>query len=451
MNQADKFIISAANHDLKYFTMSMVPGYMLAAHNRLICEKLMDLEAGRIKRLMINCPPRAGKSLLSSQLFPAWFLGRNPDRNVICSTYGQDLADLFGRAVRNTLQDERYQAIFPSSRISADSASVKKFATTEGGMYTAVGVNGPLTGVGGDLILIDDPTKNRADANSKLLRTKITDWFKSTLYTRLSPEGRICLIQTRWHQEDLTGYLLANEPDKWEVINIPAINDEGESYWPERWSVDKLNNIRETIGTYEFTSLYQQKPVPKENTMFQRSWFETVAAVPQNAKRVRYWDRAATAKKDGNDPDWTVGLKMAKDDDGVLYIEDIRRFRASSLEVQKAINNTASQDGFKTTIGLEQDPGQAGKSEVEYLIRQLQGFIARPYKVIKDKITRAQAVTAQAEAGNIKILRGTWNEDFLDELEMFPFGSHDDQIDTLSGAFNMLVTSGLDYSLFTKM
>jgi len=142
---------------------------------------------------------------------------------------------------------------------------------------------------------------------------------------------------------------------------------------------------------------------------------------------------------------------MAKDKDGILYVENIVRFRGSSLDVEKAIVNTAAQDGFKCKIGLEQDPGQAGKMEVEYLIRKLQGFIVSSHKVTKDKVTRASPVASQAEAGNIKVLRGDWNAAFFEELEMFPFGAKDDMIDGLSGSFGMLVTQGLDYSLFTRM
>lgn len=181
---------------------------------------------------------------------------------------------------------------------------------------------------------------------------------------------------------------------------------------------------------------------PTAGMFFQRSYFERVKAVPKgNRTAVRYWDRASTKETGSNDPDWTVGLKLEKDINGIFYITDIVRIRESPLGVQTAIKNTATQDGYSVKIGIEQDPGQAGVSEADYLVRQLSGFQVSTHKVQKDKVTRALPVSSQAEANNIKMLEGRWNEDFLRESENFPEGSHDDQIDALSGAFNMMVES----------
>lgn len=176
---------------------------------------------------------------------------------------------------------------------------------------------------------------------------------------------------------------------------------------------------------------------PSAGMFFQRHYFEVINVLPKNLRFVRYWDRAATRKTETNDPDFTVGLKMARDDSGLLYVVDVVRLQESPLGVQTAIKNTASQDGQLCRIGIEQDPGQAGVSEVDLLIRMLMGYTAEPFKVTKDKITRASPVSAQAEAGNIKVLRAPWNEDFFRELENFPEGSHDDIVDALSGAFFM--------------
>jgi predicted phage terminase large subunit-like protein len=450
MHYKDKFVISAAREYLKAFTLTMHPDFSFAWHNRLICSKLMEVEAGNLKHLMINIAPRAGKSLLSSQLFPAWFLGRNPTKHVICATYGQELADDFGRKVRNMLREDAYKIIFPKSVLAEDSASIRKFSLKAGGSYYAVGAGGALSGKGASCLIIDDTLRNRADANSPTIRKNIIDWYKSTAYTRLEPNGSVIILNTRWHEDDLCGNLLANEPEKWEVINIPAINEEGNSYWPERWSLERLEEIKQSIGSYEWSALYQQSPAPAGGGLFQRHWFELVNAIPHDATRVRYWDRAATVATKGSDPDYTVGLKLAKDKHGVMYIEDIVRIRASSLEVQKAIVNTAIADGKSCKIGLEQDPGQAGKSEVEYLTRQLQGFIVSSHRVSKDKVTRAMPASAQAEAGNIKVLKAKWNQEFFDEVCVFPQGLHDDIVDSLSGSFDMLANHGLDYRKFAR-
>jgi len=190
---------------------------------------------------------------------------------------------------------------------------------------------------------------------------------------------------------------------------------------------------------------------PSAGMFFKRSYFTVIDILPKGLTFVRYWDRAATKKTEINDPDFTVGIKLAKDKNGVFYVVDIVRLQESPLQVQNAIKNMAIQDESTTRIGIEQDPGQAGVSEVDLLIRLLSGFIVKPYKVQKDKITRASPVSAQAEAGNIRVLRAPWNEDFFRELENFPEGSHDDIVDALSGAFLMHTESNYNLQSLSKM
>lgn len=190
---------------------------------------------------------------------------------------------------------------------------------------------------------------------------------------------------------------------------------------------------------------------PTSGMFFQRSFFEVVNAAPKNTKKVRYWDRAATKKTESNDPDYTVGLKLEKDQNGILYITDLVRFQDTPLKVQTTIKNTATQDGFNVRIGIEQDPGQAGVSEADYLIRSLSGFPVKAYKATKDKITRSLPVSSQAEAGNIKVVRANWNEDFFKELENFPDSSHDDIIDSLSGAFLMFTEEKYDLNALNSL
>jgi predicted phage terminase large subunit-like protein len=184
---------------------------------------------------------------------------------------------------------------------------------------------------------------------------------------------------------------------------------------------------------------------PTAGMFFQRSFFEVVKAVPKGGlKAVRYWDRAATKKTEGNDPDYTVGIRLEKDKNNILYVTDMVRIQQSPLGVQSAIKNTASQDGASVRIGIEQDPGQAGVSEADYLVRMLQGYNVKTVKATQDKVTRALPASSQAEAGNIKILQAPWNEDFFRELENFPEGAHDDIVDALSGAFLLLNESSYD-------
>jgi len=178
---------------------------------------------------------------------------------------------------------------------------------------------------------------------------------------------------------------------------------------------------------------------PSAGLLFKRQWFEVVDTAPDNHNVVRYWDRAATEPRAGTDPDWTVGLKMSRARNGVFYVENIVRFRGTLARVEETIRNTAQADGHAVRIILEQDPGQAGVAEVNYYIRALAGYAVRANVVTKDKQTRVRPVSAQAEAGNVKLVRGPWNEGFLRELENFPEGTHDDQVDALSGAFNSLL------------
>lgn len=190
---------------------------------------------------------------------------------------------------------------------------------------------------------------------------------------------------------------------------------------------------------------------PTAGMFFQRNYFEVIDVLPKNLTFTRYWDRAATKKSETNDPDYTVGLKLGKDRNGIFYVIDIVRLQESPLGVQTAIKNTASQDGVVCRIGIEQDPGQAGVSEVDLLIRLLQGYNVKPFRATKDKVTRASPVSAQSEAGNVKVLRAYWNEDFYRELENFPEGGHDDIVDALSGAFLMHTESNYNFQALSQM
>lgn len=190
---------------------------------------------------------------------------------------------------------------------------------------------------------------------------------------------------------------------------------------------------------------------PTSGMFFKRYYFESVTYLPKNLSYVRYWDRAATKKTETNDPDYTVGIKLGKDKNGIFYVADMVRLQDSPLGVQNAIKNTAAQDGIMTRVGIEQDPGQAGVSEVDLLIRLLTGYPVKPYKATKDKITRASPVSAQAEAGNIKILRAEWNEAFFRELENFPEGAHDDIVDAFSGAFLMHAEGNYNFNALTNL
>lgn len=450
--------------DLLVFTKEMFKarkGFDLKPnwHQKAICNALEKVVIGQTSRLIINIPPRAGKTELAVINFIAWCMGNWPSSEFIHASYSKRLATNNTYNIRALMQHETYQYLFPHVQIKEDSAAKDEFRTIQGGVVYATGTDGTITGYGAGgmtgkfngAIIIDDPMK-AGEAMSETIRRNNIEWFSNTLESRKNSSNTpIIVIMQRLHEEDLSGWLLNNgNGEKWEHLCIPAETDEGESFWKEQFPIEDLQR-KHAANPYVYAGQYLQRPAPKDSGMFSRHWFEIVEAAPAKAKRVRYWDRAATVPKHGTDPDYTVGLRMAKDDDGILYIEDIVRLRDSALMVQKAIQNTAKADGVLCKIGLEQDPGQAGKGEVEHIIRQLQGYNVSAIRVTKDKTARATPVSAQAQAGNVKLVRGPWNDTFLKEVELFPFGKHDDQVDCLSGAGQMLFQTGIDYANLTRL
>ncbi|MEJ0017522.1 MAG: terminase family protein [Acetobacteraceae bacterium] len=262
------------------FVRHTMPGYRAAQHHRLICEKLEAVERGECPRLMIFTPPRHGKSELVSRRFPAWFLGRNPTREIISASYGSSLATDFGRDVRNIVASDEFAAVFPGVRLAPDSSAKNRWHTNHRGGYVAAGVGTGITGRGADILNIDDPVQDRAEAESEVTRKAVWAWYTSTAYTRLMPGGAVVITMTRWHQDDLAGRLLAEADaggDRWEVIRLPAVavaNDDplgrpvNAPLWPERYNAATLAGIRAAIGEREFGALYQQDPQPPGSTFF---------------------------------------------------------------------------------------------------------------------------------------------------------------------------------------
>ena len=303
------------------------------------------------------------------------------------------------------------------------------------------GVGGPLTGKGANLLIVDDPVKNAEEAASETRRQKAWEWWTSTAYTRLEPDGVAILIMTRWHQDDLAGRLLAEAEqggEQWRVVNLPAIDIDGSPLWPERFPLARLEEIRRTLGSYYWSALYQQRPTPPEGGRFRREWFPIIHALPTSrGKAVRYWDKAGTEGRG----DYTAGCLMLKIDH-LFYVADVVRGRWSDLEREKMIEQCAERDRRQfgsVSIWVEQEPGSSGMDSAKATIRRLAGHSIRADRVTGPKEVRAAPFAAQCEAGNVRLLAGPWNAAYLDELCMFPHGTHDDQVDASSGAFNKLI------------
>lgn len=327
--------------------------------------------------------------------------------------------------------------------ISRERAAVEDWETQQGGGVRAVGVGSGITGQGGNLVIIDDPIKNREEANSEVYRERVWEWYRDDLYTRLEPDAALVLIQTRWHDADLVGRILASDDaPNWTLINFSALAEEddplgrevGQSLCPDRYDEVALASIREVLGN-SFYALYQGRPRPQDGEMFKREWFKDIVDIsPIEARRVRYWDKAGTSDAGA----YTAGVKIAEYG-GLYFIEDVRRGQWGSADREVIIKQTAQLDGVRTSVYVEQEPGSGGKESAEATIRNLAGFIVHADRVTGDKVTRAEPLAAQAQAGNIKIVRGDWNNKYLDELTSFPSGRYKDQVDATSGAFNKIV------------
>jgi len=430
-----------ARENLIDFTTYTFPRYRVGLHHIVIAETLDRVARGELNRVMFALPPRHGKSELVSKRFPALYLGKNPDRQIISASYGQDLASDFGRDVRNIVATGEYRALFPGVSIAADSAAKNRWHTSQNGSYVAAGVGSAITGRGANVLSIDDPLKDREEADSEKIRDKIWDWYTSTAYTRLMPDGAVILTMTRWHEDDLAGRLLqeaANGGEQWHVVKLPALSPNGAALWPDAYDEASLERIRLAIGERDWASLYQQDPRPTEGSLFKVAQVNVIPASPSGRDVVRAWDLAATKQVGTRDPDHTVGLKLQRTSEGAYVVQDIVRLRGGPDEVEAAIVNTARQDGQGCRISLPQDPGQAGKTQILYLTRKLTGFRVESNPETGDKTTRAAPVVAQCNVGNLSVVQAPWNRSFLDELAGFPSATHDDQVDALSRAFSVV-------------
>ncbi|URQ76177.1 MAG: phage terminase large subunit [Candidatus Ochrobactrum gambitense] len=419
------------------------PGYRDAHHHRLIARHLEAVERGEITRLMITMPPRHGKSMLASEFFPSWYLGRNPDHYVVTATYAQELADDFGRKVKNQIEDPAYQLIFPGVGLADDSKSAKRFhiegqsggyehGTTQRGAFYAVGVGGPLTGRGAHLLLIDDPVKNREDAESEVIRKKTKDWYTSTAYTRLMPGGRIVIIQTRWHEDDLSGWLQTDHAhEDWVVLDLPAINDDGEALWPEQYPVEALERIKRALPPRDWSALYQQRPSPDSGDYFKREWIHTTEHLPPREQMLIYGasDYAVTA----NGGDYTVHVVLGLDPDGRMYLLDLWRGQASSDVWVDAFCDLVAK--WKP-VGWAEETGQIKSGVGPFLIKRMMergAYVAREsFATRGDKAIRAQSIRGRMAMAGLYVHKDApWLSDLISEMMSFPVGVHDDQVDAL--------------------
>jgi predicted phage terminase large subunit-like protein len=405
-----------------------------------------------IGRLIVEMPPRHGKTITTSRLYPTWHLGRNPDHRVMLVSYGATLAHKNSRMARNLMRSPRYKATF-GLELAEDSkaADAWDIADHEGGC-DAMGITGGATGKGAHVLIIDDPIKNRAEAESDVYRDNIWDAYINDLYTRLEPGGAIVVIHTRWHMDDLIGRLTAREPDEWHRIRMPAIAEaddplgrkEGEALWPWRFPLEVLKRIAKAVGDYVWAALYQQRPTPAEGGIIKRKSLldHLVPSIPaeQIERAVRFWDLAMSSKTSA---DYTASVKYGMGFDGRRKLLDARKEQLDWADVTEYLAQTALEDGPDVIIGIE-EKGYMSRA-VQDLVQdtRLQSYAIFGYPAHTDKLTRGLPFAAKVGAGVVDILEAHWTWNLIDELCAFPNGTHDDWWDAAAGAETMLDQGGL--------
>ena len=427
-------------------------GWALASHHRLIVNAVDDVVCRRgPMRLLIIAPPGSAKSTYGTQMIPGYFFAREPLGLMIGGSHTQDLADDFSHMAMNFIHENKIELGYElGGKFTRQSA--RAWGTSQGGKYRAIGVGKRIAGERADLVFLDDPVGHTEEVDSLEKRDRLWRWFWSDLRTRLRPGGRIVLIMTRWHDDDIAGRLLRQaRPGEWRVVHIEAEAGEGdvlgrqpgEMLWDGPYGfAEELRAIKaeyEANGRMaEWQSMFQGCPTTPGGSIFRVDLIGVEEAEPAGYRWVRAWDLAASTNKG----DWTVGLKMGVGPDRRLCVGDIVRFRGGPSEVERVMVATAQRDGSGTMISLPQDPGQAGLAQISYLSRALLGYSVNATRETGEKSVRAMPAAAQVNAGNVFMTRNAkWNGAFLDELACFPVGTYDDQVDAFSRAASELIVT----------
>ena len=435
-----------------FFKSQYGRSFVLKPYHHQLFEALTAVARGEITRLIINIPPRYAKTEIAVKMFVAWCLANSPRAKFIHLSYSDDLALDNSSAIRDLVKSELYQRFFPT-QLKADSDSKKKWFLQEGGGVYATAAGGAITGFGagamgrtytgsgtpadgfGGCVIIDDPVKPD-DAFSDTMRDRINRRFNNTIASRTnSPETPIVVIMQRLHENDMSGFLLnGGSGEQWQHLCLPAIDENGEALWPEKHSLETLRKM-EQADPYTFAGQYMQTPSPLAGGIIKPDNIQIVQAVPHGVTDiVRGWDFAASTKGD-----FTAGAKIGRLPDGRYIILDMVRIRVSPDERDAALVNTAARDSDHCRISIPQDPGQAGLSQIKYLVRQLSGYSVKATPETGNKVVRAEPFAAQINVGNVLMLKADWNDALVNEMRMFPNGTFDDQVDALSRAFSMLI------------
>ena len=425
------------------FVKAMWPGFIHGRHHAVMAKKFEEIAAGKVKRLIINMPPRHTKSEFASYLLPAWFLGKYPGKKIIQCSNTAELAVGFGRKVRNLVDGEAFAKVFPNVALRQDSKAAGRWSTNANGEYFAIGVGGTVTGKGADLLIIDDPHSEQEAAlaaSDPSIYDKVTEWFTSGPRQRLQPGGSIVIVMTRWGKRDLTGQVLKAAAqrggEEWEVIEFPAILPSGKPLWPEFWSFDELDALRNELPNQKWQAQYQQSPTSESSAIVKREgwkvWEEDDP--PYCEFTLMAWD---TAFEKSNRADYSActiwGVFYHPDDTGKenanLILLDAFRDRVEFPELKKMVIENY-REWEPDSVIIEK---KASGAPLIYELRSM-GIPVQEFTPVRgnDKITRLNAVSDLFASGRIWAPSRQWAEEVIDEVASFPSGEHDDYVDTVS-------------------
>jgi len=436
-----------AYDDLIEFCKLMMPEFIVGKHHRILADLLMDIERGEKDRICVNIPPRHGKSQLVSIFFPAWFLGRNPDKKVMMVSHTTDLAVDFGRKVRNLIALDDYRSIFPTVKLAQDSKSAGRWNTNVGGEYYACGIGSALAGRGADLLLVDDPHSEQDVINGNFsVFDKAYEWFTFGARTRLMPGGRVAIIQTRWHLDDLTGRVVRDmskneRADQYEVVEFPAILDvvskktkktTQKPLWPEFFDLEALLRTKASMPVFQWNSQYQQQPTTEEAAIVKREWWnEWTPETPPSCEYIIMSLDAAAEKHNRADftalTTWGVFLNEETSAYNIILLNSIKqRIEFPELK-QLAMEeyNDWEPDSFivekkSSGVALYQEMRRMGLPVSEYT----------PHRGSGDKLARLNSVADIVASGLCWVPQTRWAEEVVEEIAGFPFMSNDDLVDS---------------------
>ena len=421
------------------FVRTVWPDFIAGRHHKIIAEKLERVAKGELKRLIINMAPRHTKSEFASYLFPAWMMGRNPKMKIIQATHTTELAVNFGRKTKNLIDSDEYKEIFPEVQLAADSKASGRWDTSKGGMYYAVGVGSNLAGRGGDLVIIDDPHSEQT-AMSVSGFDDAWDWYTGGPRQRLQPGGSIVLVQTRWSEKDMTGQLLramAKDPlaDQWEIVELPAIFDDGKPCWPEYWSLEDLTSVKASIPPSKWNAQYQQNPTGEENAIIPREWWNKweKKTVPNLQFVIQSYDTAFTKRETSDFSAITTWGVFYPNETGQpnLILLDSKKGRWDFPELKEvALENYKFWD--PDTVIVE---AKASGLPLTHELRNM-GIPVVNFTPSKgnDKVSRVHSVSPLFEAGMVWAPDELFADELIEEVAAFPNGEYDDLVDSMTQA-----------------